>query len=219
MRYACLVLDHDDTVVNSTAMIHYPSFLAYLKLVRPNAHYTLEEYFRKNFDPGIMPLFTDELGFSEQELHEEFLFWQEYLRTRVPRVYDGMREILLRHRARGGKIAVISHSVSDGILRDYAENDLPTPDLVYGWELPPEQRKPNAWPLEAVMRELSLPREQLLVVDDLKPGYDMARACGVDFATAGWANDVPEIESFMRAHCKYYFKTVAELDKFLEGDT
>lgn len=219
MRYACLVLDHDDTVVNSTAMIHYPSFLAYLKLVRPNAHYTLEDYFRKNFDPGIMPLFTDELGFSEQELHEEFLFWQEYLRTRVPRVYDGMREILLRHRARGGKIAVISHSVSDGILRDYAENDLPTPDLVYGWEFPPEQRKPNAWPLEAVMRELSLPREQLLVVDDLKPGYDMARVCGVDFAAAGWANDVPEIESFMRAHCKYYFKTVAELDKFLEGDT
>ena len=38
------------------------------------------------------------------------------------------------------------------------------------------------------------------------------------FAAAGWANDVPEIESFMRRHCKYYFKTVQELDRFLEAN-
>ena len=25
MRYKCLVLDHDDTVVDSTASIHYPA--------------------------------------------------------------------------------------------------------------------------------------------------------------------------------------------------
>ena len=56
------------------------------------------------------------------------------------------------------------------------------------------------------------------MLDDLKPGYDMARSCGVDFAAAGWANNVPEIEQFMRKHCKYYFKTVAELDRFLEAD-
>ena len=61
MRFRCLVMDHDDTTVNSTATIHFPSFLAYLKLVRPEASYTLEDYFRKNFDPGIMALFTGEL--------------------------------------------------------------------------------------------------------------------------------------------------------------
>ena len=27
MKYKCLVLDHDDTVVDSTASIHYPAFL------------------------------------------------------------------------------------------------------------------------------------------------------------------------------------------------
>ena len=61
-------MDHDDTTVNSTATIHFPSFCAYLQLVRPQAHYTLEEYFRKNFDPGILPLFTGELGFNDEEL-------------------------------------------------------------------------------------------------------------------------------------------------------
>ena len=54
------------------------------------------------------------------------------------------------------------------------------------------------------------------MLDDLKPGYDMARAAGVDFAAAGWAYDVPEIESFMRKNCDYYFKTVQDFGRFLE---
>lgn len=63
MRYKCLVLDHDDTLVNSTATIHFPCFCEFLKEVRPNAKaYTLEDYFRKNFDPGILPFFTEEVG-------------------------------------------------------------------------------------------------------------------------------------------------------------
>ena len=30
MRYKCLVFDHDDTVVNSTATIHHPCFQLFL---------------------------------------------------------------------------------------------------------------------------------------------------------------------------------------------
>ena len=45
----------------------------------------------------------------------------------------------------------------------------------------------------------------------------MAERCGVDFAGVGWANDIPEIEGFMRENCRRYFKTVAELSAFLEG--
>ena len=53
LKYKCLVLDHDDTVVDSSASIHYPSFVEYLKIARPHLadKYTLEEYFEKNFDP------------------------------------------------------------------------------------------------------------------------------------------------------------------------
>ena len=31
MKYKCLVVDHDDTIVNSTATIHFPSFELYMK--------------------------------------------------------------------------------------------------------------------------------------------------------------------------------------------
>ncbi len=215
MRYRCLVMDHDDTVVNSTATIHFPSFLAYLQKVRPGKTYTLEDYFSKNFDPGIISLFTDELGFSKREMDEEFAFWQEYVKTRVPKAYPGIREILERHKAEGGLLAVISHSVRGTIVRDYRENGLPQPDVIFGWELPEHQRKPHPWPMEQLMQRYGLRPEEILTVDDLKPGYDMCRACGVPFAAAGWANDVPEIERFMRQNCDFYFKTVAELDAFL----
>ena len=217
MRYKCLVLDHDDTVVNSTATIHYPSFLAYLRRVRPGLHYTLEEYFDRNFDPGVLAFFGGELGFSEQEMAEEFRFWQEYVKTRVPEAYPGIREILERHRAAGGLIAVISHSISDNIRRDYRENSLPEPDAIYGWELAEEQRKPHPWPMQNLMLRFGLRPEEILMVDDLKPGYDMCRACGVPFAAAGWANDVPQIETVRRRNCDFYFKSVQELNEFLQN--
>ncbi len=215
LRYRCLVLDHDDTTVNSTATVHYPAFVEYMKLYHPEIHLTLEEYFRANFDPGVVALFTEICGMTEAEMHEEEKFWNEYVQRHVPAAYPGIREILEEQQQRGGKVAVISHSYTENILRDYRENGLPAPDLVFGWESPPEERKPSPWPLRQILERFSMQPEELLVVDDLKPGYDMARAAGVPFAAAGWANDIPEIERFMRGNCDRYFKTVAELRAFL----
>ena len=217
MRYRCLVLDHDDTLVNSTATIHFPCFREFLKEVRPNAKkYTLEDYFRKNFDPGILPFFTGEIGLSPEELDYEFRYWQNYVKPRVPKVFPGMREILERHKAQGGLITVVSHSMKDAILRDYRENELPAPDAVYGWELPPEKRKPAPWALFDIMERFGLCASDLLMLDDLKPGYDMARRAGVDFAAAGWAYDVAEIESFMRKNCDFYCKSVSDFAALLQ---
>ena len=215
LRYQCLVLDHDDTVVNSTATVHYPSFVDYMKLYHPEIHMTLEEYFRYNFDPGVVAMFTDICGLTLEEMHHEEVFWKEYVKQRIPEAYPGIREILEEQRARGGLITVVSHSYSENILRDYRANGLPEPDLVFGWESPPQERKPAPFPLLRIMERFSLRPEELLVLDDLKPGYDMAQAAGVPFAAAGWANDIPEIESFMRRNTPRYFKTVSELKDFL----
>jgi len=216
MRYPCLVFDHDDTVVNSTATIHYPCFVDYLAAYRPGVTCSLEHYFLQNFHPGFIPMCREEYGLSEAELQEESHFWQRYVETRIPMAYPGIREIMERQKARGGLICVVSHSFDRNIRRDYRANGLPEPDLVFGWEQPPERRKPAAWPLEEIMRRFSLRPDEMLMIDDLKPGYDMAAACGVDFAAVGWANDIPEIEEFMRGNCSRYFKTVAALNAFLE---
>ena len=77
MKYKCLVLDHDDTVVDSSATIHYPSFIEYLKDYRPELvdNYTFESFIVKNFDPGIVSLLADEVGLNEEEMKHEEQYW------------------------------------------------------------------------------------------------------------------------------------------------
>ena len=217
MKYKCLVLDHDDTVVDSSASIHYPSFVEYLKVARPHLadKYTLEEYFEKNFEPGILELFTEEIGLSEEELAEEEQFWRDYVKNHIPNAYPGMAEIIAKFREMGGIIAVDSHSVSENILRDYKANDLPLPDIIYGWDIPKEMRKPAPGTLFDLMEKYNLRPEEILVVDDLKPGYDMARAAGVDIAAAAWAHNVKGIAEFMQANCEYFCKSVEDLRKVI----
>lgn len=217
MRYRCLVFDHDDTVVNSTATIHHPCFEEFLRLYYPGRTCTLEDYFLKNFAPGFVPMCREEYGMSDEELEREGQFWRAYVKDHIPRAFPGIRAVMERHREQGGLLCVVSHSFEDNIRRDYRANGLPEPDLVFGWEQPLERRKPEPWPLEEIMRRFSLSPRELLMIDDLKPGFDMAERCGVDFAGVGWSNDIPAIEGFMRVNCRNYFKTVAELSAFLEG--
>ena len=217
MKYKCLILDHDDTVVNSTATIHYPSFIEYLKVARPDRvdEYNLEIFISKNFNPGILSLFKDELGLSEAELDEEQEFWDRFVNTRVPTAYSGIREIIERFEREGGIVAVASHSLTKFIERDYRANGLPMPSVIYGWELDRDKRKPSPFAVRDLMEKYGLEKEDILMVDDLKPGFDMARAAGIDFAAAGWAYSVPEIKEFMKQHSDFYLDSVAELEKLL----
>ena len=159
MTYPCLVLDHDDTVVNSTATVHYPCFAEYTAKFFPRAkRYTLEEYVLKNFDPGVYDFFHGEVGMTEEDMKHEQAYWHEYVQHHVPQVYDGMRDILWDYVHAGGTICVVSHSLSPNILRDYRENKLPEPKLVYGWEVPKDRRKP-ADPQTSGGLLVALPRE------------------------------------------------------------
>lgn len=217
MKYKCLVLDHDDTVVNSSQSIHYPSFIEYVKQYRPGLekNYDFESFITKNFDPGILELLTDEVGLNEEELKIEEEYWREFVKGHIPEAFCGIREIIADFRAQGGIIAVASHSLTEYIKRDWEHNCLPTPDVIYGWDMPKEDRKPSPFTVLDLMRRYNLSEDEILVVDDLKPGYDMARAAGVDFAAAGWAYNVPAIESFMRKNCDFYLKSIDELRELL----
>ena len=217
MKYKCLVLDHDDTVVNSTATIHYPCFEAYLAERKPHlcGKFDLKTYFAKNFDPGVLEFFAEDVGLSEEEMQEEEGYWRDYVQHHVPSVYPGMKRIMERFLAEGGIIAVASHSLTCYIERDYKENALPMPHVIYGWDMPKERRKPAPFALHDLMERYGLSPDEILMVDDLKPGFDMARAAGVPFAAAGWAHAIEKISSFMRRHCDFYLSKTEELEKLL----
>lgn len=215
MKYKCLILDHDDTVVNSTATIHHPAFLEALKIMRPGVTISLEDYFRENFHPGFMEYCTEKLHMTEAEMEQEVGLWKNYVENHVPKAYDGIREIIERQKAEGGIVCVISHSYDFNIRRDYEVNQLLQPDMVFGWECPPKHRKPSTYGLEQIAGKYGLKPEEMVVVDDLKPGYDMARAFGCTFVGAGWSNDVLEIREFMKKNSDVYFTRVEELADFL----
>lgn len=215
MRYRCLVLDHDDTVTDSTAYLHYPAFLHYLKVIGSDLKMTLDEYFMMNFDPGFVEYCRERLHLTDEDLKEEEKIWLSFVRDRIPPVYPGMKHLIERFTAAGGHICVVSHSMAHNILRDYAANGLPEPELVFGWEQSEDKRKPHVWPLEQIMSRLGLRREELLMVDDLKPGFDMAARAGVDFAAAMWAYEIPMIRGFMQQHCEHCFETPEALEAFV----
>ena len=215
MKYKCLVFDHDDTTVNSTATIHYPSYAAYMEKYHPDIHYTLEDYVQYNFDPGVLEFFSEMCGLSDEEMKFEEQFWYEYAKTHVADAFPGIKEIMERQKAEGGYIVVVSHSYAENILRDYEHNKLPKPDMIFGWEQPLEERKPAPVPIYKIMEKYGLEAKDILVIDDLKPGLDMAKAAGVDFAAACWCFDIPENEKHMKENTDYVFHSVDELSKFL----
>ena len=215
MRYRCLILDHDDTVVDSTRAIHYPAFLASLAEMRPEHYVSLDGYFELNFRPGFLEYCENILHFTEQELDREYEIWQSFVRERIPKCFPGMSEIIKKQKAEGGLVCVASHSVRTNILRDYAAGSLPQPDAVFGWEMPREQRKPSRYPVVRIRELFGLTPQDCLVVDDLKPGLDMARAAGVDFACAAWAHKIESIRSYMQAESSLFFDTPSELAAFL----
>lgn len=217
LRYKCLLLDHDDTVVNSTATIHYPAFLEALRIMRPGMTTTLDEYFIKNFSPGFIEYCTQDFGMTQEELDKELEIWKDYVSKHTARAYDGMKEIIERQKAEGGYVFVISHSYDFNIRRDYEANSLPMPDMIFGWECASELRKPNPYALEVISKKYGFKKSDMVMVDDLKPGYDMARAYGVTFVGAGWANDIPQIRDFMRQNSDVYFTEVERLYEFLFG--
>jgi len=217
-RYRCLLIDHDDTAVDSTAAVHYPAHLEALRLMRPERRPpSLEDWLRWNFHPGIMEYLVGELGMSDVELRKEYEIWRSYTTSRAPRFYPGFLELLRDYRGEGGRVAVISHSEKDVIEEHYRREELPgsNPDLIYGWVEDAAKRKPSPWPVREALREFSCRSEEALILDDLKPGVLMSQATGVAVAAAGWGHRIPEIAAYMRENCIGYFERVEDFRDFL----
>lgn len=218
LRFPCLVLDHDDTVVQSESTVNFPYFVHILDQFRPGATITQEEYVRGCCNLGFAQMCRQWYGFSEAELLEEYLGWKQYVMTHVPAPYPGIGRIIRRQKEEGGLLCVVSHSCNDNITRDYLEHFGITPDEIYGYDLPEVQRKPSPWPLHQIMKKYDLRPDQMLVVDDLKPAWEMARSAGVPIAFAAWGRrDYLEIMKTMENLCDHTFYSTEELEKFLFG--
>ena len=197
LRYRCLVLDHDDTAVMSTPLIHYPAHIKAMRDLRPShTPIDLDGWVRKMFHPGFEPYLRDEVGLTTDEMTRNYSVWRELTASIVPEFFPGMLAILAEFKRRGGILVVASHSEVGFVQRDYrvasaAKEGGVSPDLVFGGNARPEERKPHPFPVIAALERFGLARRDLVVVDDLRAGLDMAEAAGVDFVAAGWGHSIP----------------------------
>ena len=218
LKHRCLVLDHDDTVVCSGEMVNYPALLECLKKDHPEIQLSYRDFCELCYDHNYTGMCRKYLHMSDEEIEAQFDFWKGYVRTHIPPAYDGVGEVLRKFRQMGGLICVSSHSGVENILRDYERNFGFVPDAIYAWELGEELRKPHPYTLIDIMERFQLKPEELLMVDDMKSGRDMALACGVPFACAGWSHISERIRKDMKENVEIYFEQVADLRDYLFGD-
>ena len=216
LKYQCLVLDHDDTVVQSERTIGYPCFCQTLGRLRPGAMLTFEDYVLGCHNLGFVEMCRKNWQFSDEEMQEEYQDWMDFVRVHEPPPFPGIDRIIRRQKAEGGLICVVSHSNSRNISRDYDTHFGIQPDMIYGCELPKVQQKPAPFPIEDIMRRYDLNAKDLLVVDDMKLAWKMAHPLGVPIAFAAWSKvDFPEMMAEMRAICDFTFESTESLEKFL----
>ena len=216
LKFPCLVLDHDDTVVQSEATVNYPCFCEFLETMRPGEKLSLTEYTNGCYYQGFIEMCNKLYHFTEEEMDLEYRFWKDYIKTHVPAPFPGIEKIIKKQKEAGGLICVVSHSIKENILRDYRMHFGIEPDAIFGWDDPEPQRKPNAYPLQEIMRRYRLSPAELLVVDDMKPAWEMAKKVNAPIAFAGWGKTgCPEISAEMTDLCDYAFQSTEGLYQFL----
>ena len=219
LKYKCLVLDHDDTVVQTLKTLSYPFFCLELEQFRPGESISLKDYVTQCHHLGFLDMCRECFHFTEEELALEHRQWMDYILSNIPAPFPGIERIIRRQKEEGGILCVVSHSNYENIIRDYRHHFGIEPDAIYGMDRPPQERKPNPWPLEDIMRKYDLSPGELLVVDDMKLSCLMAQPLGVEVAYAGWDDmGVPELREEMRQLCEYAFDSVEKLEAFLFGE-
>lgn len=216
LKYPCLVLDHDETVVQSEKTIGFPCFCQTLSRLRPQRTITLDEYVRGCHELGFVDMCRQWFDFTDAEMQEEYNDWMEYVKVHIPVPFSGIEEIIRKQKEAGGLLCVVSHSSSRNISRDYEAHFGLLPDAIYGCDYPKEQQKPCSYPLSDIMERYHLEPAEILVVDDMKLACQMAQPLNVPVAFAAWGKqDFPEIAREMRELCNYSFDTTEELYRFL----
>lgn len=222
LKYPCLVLDHDDTVVQTERTIGYPYFRDYIERIRPGRTLSFAEYVQDCNNMVFADMCREKWQFTEAELQEEYLGWKAYSRLHVPEACPGIHRIVKRQKELGGMVFVASLSTREIIERDFLHHFGILPDGIYDYDLPVHMRKPNTYALTDIMEHYGFKPEQMLMVDDMKMGWQMAKSVGVATAFSGWSKaDYPELAAEMRSICEFSFDSATALEAFLfdEVDT
>lgn len=215
----CLILDHDDTTVNSSPEVNYPAFVYIMEKLRPGVEYSYDSFVDACSDPGFVPYARETLGFTDEEMKWEAENWLRFSRETVPTVFPGLERLVMRCRQAGIILCVVSHSWEQIIVRDWQAGFGMLPDGIYDWNHSSGKRKPDPFPVFDIMERFGLSPDEIVVADDSVSGAEMARLAGVRFVGVGWAHQAPRVKAKLRdgadGQKTFYFTSPAELEELI----
>ena len=218
MKYKCLITDHDDTLLDSTVEIHYPCMLDCLEQLRPGTPLSFDEFAYYNFDLGFHAYATDILHLTPEEKEKQAAIWHEWVDSHHAAFFPHAAEVLTRFQDEGGIVVVSSHNEAKHIIKDFEHAGCPLPDAIYGWDLDIEKRKPSPYTVEQIEKHFGIARSEMIMLDDMKIGYNMCKTAGVDFIFADWARKPQKLRDEMRAIAPYTAQNFWEVEKILFED-
>jgi phosphoglycolate phosphatase-like HAD superfamily hydrolase len=120
LRKKCLILDHDDTIINSQESIHYPLFVEVLKILRPNiTPVDFEKFIELSNEVGFVKMCRMLYHYNAEEIQFEYEHWKKHSSLIEAPTFDGIKEFLTAFEKAGGVIIVYTMNSKQNVEQDY----------------------------------------------------------------------------------------------------
>lgn len=217
MKYSCLIIDHDDTVIDSNEAINYPAFKEAMKQIKPNTPIVDKKQFMALCAQlGAEKMYRDYFHFTKEEYEQETKIWRKISQQVHAPFFDGMSNFIHKFKENGGHIIVYSLAESNKIKKDY-QNELGfEPDYIFGYDLPKNQRKPSPYAFQKIKKVI--PSDQIIYVDDAPIGINTAKNEHLTTIGAAWGEKVPHIKEWLEKNCNYTFEDVNQFAQWAMSD-
>ncbi|EKE38646.1 haloacid dehalogenase family hydrolase domain containing protein [Entamoeba nuttalli P19] len=221
MKIKCLMIDHDDTAVNSTELINYPCYVEFMKKYYSDKPIlTIEMWYEVLWNIGLIEYYKTQVGLTDEMLQFEHSYWKNYISEKPrPPFFDGFIDLLKRFKEQGGIVAVVSFSSKEVILKHYSEatNGEFIPDEIFGYQHGhPELSKPNTYPIEQLIKKYGFKPEEMVMVDDMKEGLIMAsRVKGVKSIGVQYSEGHGKTIDKMKEYCDFIAYKVSDIAEFI----
>lgn len=188
LKKRLLILDHDDTLMDSQHTVHYPIFLETLGMMRPKAPLpSFKEFVVLSNAYGFEAYIRRVYGFSDEEVEQEIAFWRTQVPLREAEIFPEVASVVTDYVQAGGILVVYSYSDSSMILDDYRRFFDFDPHDIIGYDNSLVFRKPARAPLLKMMHEFDVKPSDCLLVDDMPMLIETAKRTNIDMVGANWS--------------------------------
>lgn len=217
MKFKCLVLDYDNTLVATVPELQYPALKYAYEANGFSGCPDLKDYLAIDFEVGIREYIKTDHPDVWEKMTNDFI--NHIFSSRSP-PYEGLKDILFKFAQAGGELFVASNSDVAIIESFWHYNGLPEISGIFGWNMGREYRKPNSKSLEDILKITKFEKKNVLVLDDRESGVEMAKSLGIRSAVAGWGLVYEKGFEWMKNNsgADYFLSEVSELETLLFGD-